>query len=83
MDIGFIKDNKWFRLRVCAIIVKDNKILMCKNERDDFYYKVRRVEYLTSIMDYFGAFSPYHLDVLGHTIGSKTKNPSKYSHDRC
>ncbi len=40
MDIGFIKENKWFRLRACGVIVKDNKILMCKNNVDDYYYSV-------------------------------------------
>ncbi len=40
MDIGFTSDNKWFRLRACAVILRDNKILMCKNDTDDYYYSV-------------------------------------------
>ncbi len=40
MDLGFVNENKWFRLRACAVIVRNGKILMCKNEVDDFYYSV-------------------------------------------
>ncbi len=38
MDVGFVKEHKWFRFRACAIIVRNNKVLMCENERDDYYY---------------------------------------------
>ncbi len=40
MDLAFIKDSNWFRIRACAVIVRDNKILMCKNTVDDYYYSV-------------------------------------------
>ncbi len=40
MDLGFVRKNNWFRLRACAVIVRDNKILMCKNEVDDYFYSV-------------------------------------------
>ncbi len=40
MDLGFIKENKWFRFRACAVIVRDSKILMCENAKDDYYYTV-------------------------------------------
>ncbi len=40
MDIDFIKENKRFRLRACAVIYRDGKILMAKNEEDDYYYSV-------------------------------------------
>ncbi len=40
MDIGFIEESKWFRVRACAVIVRDNKILMCKNDVDNYYYSV-------------------------------------------
>lgn len=40
MDIGFIRENKWFRLRACGLIVRDDKILMCKNNIDNYYYSV-------------------------------------------
>ncbi len=40
MDLGFVKEDKWFRVRACAVIVQDNKVLMCKNKMDDFYYSV-------------------------------------------
>ncbi len=40
MDIGFVNEDKWFRLRACAVIVRGDKILMCKNEADDYYYSV-------------------------------------------
>ncbi len=32
MDLGFVKEDKWFRVRACAVIVQDDKILMCKNK---------------------------------------------------
>ncbi len=40
MDLGLIKEDKWFRVRACAVIVQDDKILMCKNKIDDYYYSV-------------------------------------------
>ncbi len=40
MDLGFINDKNWFRVRACAVIVRDDKILMCKNAVDDYYYSV-------------------------------------------
>ncbi len=40
MDLGFEQDKKWFRIRACAVIVRDGKILMCKNTKDDYYYAV-------------------------------------------
>ncbi len=40
MDLGFVNENKWFRFRACAVIVRNNKILMCKNKVDDYYYSV-------------------------------------------
>ncbi len=40
MDLGFDRDNKWFRVRACAVIVRDKKILMCKNLKENYYYAV-------------------------------------------
>ncbi len=40
MDINFIKDSKEFRLRACAVIYREGKILMAKNEKDEYYYSV-------------------------------------------
>lgn len=38
---AFIKTNtKRFRVRACGIIIKDNKVLMVKNDIDDYYYSV-------------------------------------------
>ncbi len=42
LDLGFNTENRWFRVRACAVIVRANKILMCKNEceREKYYYSV-------------------------------------------
>lgn len=40
MDCGFIKDEKWFRLRACAVILWEDKLLMAHNEKDQYYYSV-------------------------------------------
>ncbi len=40
MDLGFIKDSKYFRIRACAVIIKDQKVLMCKNKKHNYYYSV-------------------------------------------
>ncbi len=40
MDITFKRDDKWFRMRACGIIYRDDKILMCKNLDFDLYYSV-------------------------------------------
>jgi len=38
---AFIKtSNNRFRVRVCGIIIKDNCVLMVKNNVDDYYYSV-------------------------------------------
>lgn len=39
-DISFIKDNKLFRLRVGAIIIIDNHVLMVKNNTNSYMYSV-------------------------------------------
>lgn len=40
MDIGFLKDNRYFRYRAAAIIIEGNCVLFAGNERDDYYYSV-------------------------------------------
>ncbi len=40
MDLGFTQENRFFRVRACAIIVNDSQILMCKNSVDNYYYSV-------------------------------------------
>ena len=39
-DIGFTKDNKWFRYRAAAIIVEDGYVLFAGNEVEDYYYSI-------------------------------------------
>ena len=39
-DITVRVDESVVNLRVGAIIIKDNKVLMVKNQRDDYYYSV-------------------------------------------
>lgn len=40
IDIGFTKDQNWFRYRAAAIIVEDGHVLLAGNDRDDYYYSV-------------------------------------------
>jgi len=38
---AFLKTNtRRFRVRACGIIIKDNKVLMVKNDVDDYYYSL-------------------------------------------
>ncbi|MFC4652418.1 NUDIX hydrolase [Lactococcus nasutitermitis] len=39
-DIGFSRENNWFRYRAGAIIVEDGKVLMAHNNHDDYFYSV-------------------------------------------
>lgn len=39
-DIHLVTDKQIFRLRACAIIINDNRVLMVKNEGVDYYYSV-------------------------------------------
>ncbi len=39
-DISFIKDKQLFRLRAAALIIRDNKLLMAWNKKDDHYYSI-------------------------------------------
>lgn len=39
-DINLQQNDQWFRLRACAIIIKDNKVLMAKNDKVSYYYTV-------------------------------------------
>lgn len=38
IDLGFTKDNLWFRYRTGALIINDNKMLFCRNKKDGYYY---------------------------------------------
>lgn len=40
LDCGFVKENKWFRYRACAIIVEEGYVLFAGNELDDYYYSI-------------------------------------------
>lgn len=40
MDCSFENENVWFRYRACAIIIKNDCVLMAKNDRDSYYYSV-------------------------------------------
>ncbi|MCL2212571.1 MAG: NUDIX domain-containing protein [Oscillospiraceae bacterium] len=39
-DICFTNDNKWFRLRACAIIIENDCVLMAGNEGVGFLYSI-------------------------------------------
>lgn len=39
-DIYLQQNDQWFRLRACAIIIKDNQVLMAKNDKVSYYYAV-------------------------------------------
>ena len=39
-DICFLRDNSLFRLRSCAVILHDEKILMAKNTEVSWYYSI-------------------------------------------
>jgi ADP-ribose pyrophosphatase YjhB (NUDIX family) len=39
-DIGFVRGDRWFRLRAAAVIIEENCILMAKNSGADYYYSV-------------------------------------------
>ncbi len=39
-DIGFTKENRWFRYRAAAIIVEDGYVLLAGNELEDYYYSI-------------------------------------------
>lgn len=40
LDCGFSRGDKWFRFRVGAIIIEEEKILFVRNRREKFYYTV-------------------------------------------
>ncbi len=40
VDCGFIKDNKWFRYKACAIIIEDGCVLFAGNSNADYFYPV-------------------------------------------
>lgn len=39
-DVFLIRDNYRYRVRACGIIIKDNKVLMVKNNKEDYYYSL-------------------------------------------
>jgi len=39
-DIFFENEGQQFRLRACGIIIRDQQVLMVKNEQDRYYYAV-------------------------------------------
>lgn len=39
-DIGFSRDNNWFRYRAAAIIIEDDCVLFVTNANEDYYYSV-------------------------------------------
>ena len=39
-DIGFTRNNQWFRYRAAGIIIKDDAVLMVGNDHNDYYYSV-------------------------------------------
>src|SRR5574340_1541888 len=51
MDCTFKTESGRFNLRVCAIIIQDQKILMVKNARDPYYYSVGGRVHLHESMD--------------------------------
>ena len=36
-DIGFTRNNQWFRYRAAGIIIKDDAVLMVGNDHNDYY----------------------------------------------
>lgn len=40
MDLGFIKENRWFRYQAGAIIVEDGCVLFAGNKEKDYYYSI-------------------------------------------
>lgn len=40
IDIGFSNDDMWFRYRTGAIIIIGDKLLLCKNKSENYYYFV-------------------------------------------
>lgn len=40
VDAFFKSNNTLFRIRSCGIIIKDEKVLMVKNDVDDYFYSV-------------------------------------------
>lgn len=39
-DIGFDEDGRWFRLRACAVLLREGKVLMARNGFDPYAYSV-------------------------------------------
>ena len=39
-DIGFEKEDKWFRYRAAAIIIEDGYVLFAGNELENCYYSI-------------------------------------------
>lgn len=39
-DVGFTKENCWFRLRAAGIIIEDGCVLFCKTDNVDYYYSI-------------------------------------------
>ena len=51
-DVSFLRDNNLFRLRSCAVILHDEKVLMAKNIEDSWYYSIGgAVEFGESLED--------------------------------
>ena len=40
VECSFVSGTNWFRLRACAILIQNGKILMVRNKRDPYYYSV-------------------------------------------
>ena len=40
MDIGFKREDKWFRYRAAALLVHENRMLFVKSRYTDSYYSV-------------------------------------------
>ncbi len=38
VDLGFAKDDLWFRYRTGALILHEDKVLFCKNKIGGYYY---------------------------------------------
>ncbi len=40
VDCGFDKDGRWFRYRAAAIIMRDGKVLMARNDAEPYFYSI-------------------------------------------
>lgn len=39
-ECTFTREKDWFRLRACGILIKDEQVLMIRNDEDPYYYSV-------------------------------------------